>query len=103
MTIRTEDPRFLELMSDIAQEDHEQLVAKNRRYGDSWIKRGGVDTYMMLARKWDRIEHIVEGNGFNVVTLAVGEDDGDESLLDQIGDLRRYLLLVEAEVRLRRG
>ena len=40
----------------IAITDTKVLIDKGRSYGDSWIKRGGVGAFMMLARKWDRIE-----------------------------------------------
>ena len=48
--------------------DVDALEKAEESYGNSWRQRGGVGAFMMLARKWDRID---------------------------IQDLRRYLLLVE--------
>jgi len=86
-----------ENIAAIAQNDVKVLVEKGKTYGDSWKKRGGVGAFMMLARKWDRIEQIVETYGFNILSAAQ-INSGD--ILDDIADLRRYLLLVEDEVSL---
>ena len=50
---------------------------------------------MMLARKWDRIENQVEKQGWDVFK-TIYDDPSDKGILDDIRDLRRYLLLVEA-------
>lgn len=83
----------------IGAEDARMLEEKERTYQGSWKKRGGVGAFMMLARKWDRLETIVEANGYDVFA-AITEtiQEGDESVIEQIRDLRRYLTLVEAEV-----
>jgi hypothetical protein len=48
----------------------------------------------MLARKFDRIEHQSEKHGWDV--FEAGEAfKGEAGLLDDIRDLRRYLILVE--------
>lgn len=84
------------LIQELANKDVETLRKKGETYGSSWSKRGGVGAFMMLARKWDRIENIVEKNhNYNIFTAGY-INDGD--ILDDIGDLRRYLLLVEAKV-----
>ena len=59
--------------------DTEQLREKNKLYGGSWCKRGGPGAFMMLARKADRF---------------LETPNGDHE--DTLGDLRRYLILVEA-------
>lgn len=92
----------------VARADCAHLEEKERTYRGSWKRRGGVGAFMMLARKWDRLEAILEAapRQYDIIGLAVSESvDGgtiimgqEGSLLDQIGDLRRYLLLVEAEV-----
>lgn len=79
----------------IAENDVEVLVDKGKSYGDSWKKRGGVGAFMMLARKWDRIENIASQYDYNI--FAAGADNAG-GVLDDIADLRRYLLLVEDEV-----
>ena len=115
-----EKTRHLPFMQGIADADVAQLQQKDREYGASWKSRGGVGAFMMLARKWDRLENMVRGSRdytvrehedttrtavhasqYDIFAHAEGShtERGDaESLLDTIGDLRRYLLLVEAEV-----
>lgn len=70
------------------------VLRKDKEYGSSWRKRGGVGAFMMLARKWDRIEEQVKKQGYNIFKAIMG-DRRHEGLLDDIRDLRRYLLLVE--------
>ncbi len=108
----------LEYLERIATHDVDVLREKEKSYGDSWKRRGGVGAFMMLARKWDRIEvalnpERVPGDQreapLSAVThtripafdifRAVLDDTRPEGILDDIQDLRRYLLLVEAEVR----
>lgn len=102
--------RYLEHLDKIAGEDAEGLKEAQRHYGDSWKKRGGVGAFMMLARKWDRIENRVQKSIGGMGETRVHpydifehiEDDGrDDGLIDDIRDLRRYLMLVEAEARAR--
>ena len=86
----------------LANEVVEGLHVSEQSYGDSWKQRGGVGAFMMLARKWDRLEK--QANEFNYdVFLAAAEDPREEGVLDDIRDLRRYLFLVEAEVRMRQN
>ena len=83
-----------ENIKGIAQKDLEALSRAQSSYGDSWRRRGGVGAFMMLARKFDRIEHQSEKHGWNI--FEAGEVyKGEAGLLDDIRDLRRYLLLVE--------
>ena len=81
----------------VCNTDVETLIIKGRSYGNSWKKRGGIGAFMMLARKWDRIEEAVKNNGYDVFS-TYGKDARDEGIIDDIRDLRRYLLLVEVEV-----
>ncbi len=83
-----------ENMKEVAQNDLEALKRAETSYGDSWRRRGGVGAFMMLARKFDRIEHQSQKHGWDV--FEAGEVyKGEAGLLDDIRDLRRYLLLVE--------
>ena len=83
--------------------DAESLEHSEKSYGDSWKKRGGVGAFMMLARKWDRIENTVEKNEFKYdIFSTIEQDPSRTGILDDIRDLRRYLFLVEAEM-VRRG
>jgi hypothetical protein len=87
-----------EQMRDIAQKDLTQLIAAEKSYGDSWRRRGGTGAFMMLARKFDRIEQQSKSVNWDIFE-ACEKYDGEDGLLDDIGDLRRYLLLVEQFVR----
>lgn len=113
---------YLDHLSAVAQEDVEGLLKAEKSYGDSWKKRGGVGAYMMLARKWDRMDEALKpGDGFNGPTHqakiahngsksegscppwdifgAAQIDRRTEGIIDDIRDLRRYLMLVEAHLR----
>ena len=92
---------------DITPDDYSPIVnnilglhSSEQSYGDSWKQRGGVGAFMMLARKWDRLEKQVNEYNYDVF-LAAKDDMREEGILDDIRDLRRYLFLVEAEVRMR--
>lgn len=76
--------------------DMRALFKAARNYGDSWKKRGGVGAYMMLARKWDRLDKRVFFEDYDVFR-AVQHDTRREGVIDDIRDLRRYLALVECE------
>ena len=114
MTEEQDDGRFGRMsvrMHAILERDVECLVEKDREYGRSWMKRGGVGAFMMLARKWDRIEQRVSRSFRTPVQLGEPRDvtkwdifahlecdKREESLIDDIRDLRNYLLLVEEEM-----
>ncbi len=108
---------YLSHMNDVAKEDVGALVKAQTSYGNSWKQRGGVGAFMMLARKWDRIEQRMGQTPVLLfdsdITFADGGDDGDrfdilqhlmaddrpEGVIDDIRDLRRYLILIESEAR----
>jgi hypothetical protein len=89
--------KYIEMLARVFKQDHEGLVEAEKAYADSWKKRGGVGAFMMLARKWDRLEKRVEAMGWDVFR-AIDEDQRREGVIDDIRDLRRYLALVEAEM-----
>ena len=72
------------------------LVGKERSYKGSWKKRGGVGAFMMLARKWDRIEAACNENGYNIFEVMF-DDDRDEPIQQDMVDLIGYLLLCLVE------
>lgn len=110
---------YLAQLDQIAKDDVEALEKAEKSYGDSWKKRGGIGAFMMLARKWDRIERALSpGDGDSGPTQeaqmvsqckehvrpydilqGIESDKRAEGLIDDIRDLRRYLMLVEAEAR----
>ena len=89
---------ILKEVMEIATYDAEALATAEKSYGNSWEKRGGVGAFMMLARKWDRIENQVRKFNYNIFDV-IYDDPSPEGILDDIGDLRRYLFLVEARMR----
>lgn len=110
-------PTYLDHLDAIAAEDAAGLKKAQQSYGDSWKKRGGVGAFMMLARKWDRIEKALDPTkepgdqreapmsvrgtpvpAFDIFA-GIAADTRAEGLIDDIRDLRRYLMLVEAEAR----
>lgn len=90
----------MDYLEQIALGDVETLRHKEKTYGGSWKKRGGVGAFMMLARKMDRLENIAASAGYDIFSViekqGLGGADGE--LLAEIRDLRGYLLLVEAEM-----
>lgn len=87
-----------EKLKTVLDEDFEKLLEAEKSYGDSWRERGGVGAFMMLARKWDRLEKQVKEANYDVFQ-AVVDDPREEGILDDIKDLRRYLALVETHMR----
>lgn len=97
----------------VANQDVEWLRKKDAEYGSSWKRRGGVGAFMMLARKWDRIESGLRpapddpsrADGARAgerlapwdILEAIRVDGRSEGIIDDIRDLRRYLMLVETE------
>jgi hypothetical protein len=89
---------YIDHLSEIGAEDAAGLKKAQESYGDSWKKRGGTGAFMMLARKMDRLE--LQAKNFNYdIFVAIEEDTRAEGIIDDIRDLRRYLMLVEAEMR----
>lgn len=93
---------FLNKLHEIAEKDAQGLIAAQKSYGNSWKSRGGIGAFMMLARKWDRLENRVrmprDGATSYDIFAHVAADPRGEGIIDDIRDLRRYLLLVEAEM-----
>lgn len=85
------------LVDKIAKSDIVCLHEAEKNYGNSWKQRGGQGAFMMLARKWDRLELQSSDSEYDIFK-AVLKDVRAEGVIDDIRDLRRYLLLVEAEV-----
>tara|TARA_R100001460_G_scaffold40417_2_gene75515 strand:+ start:207 stop:515 length:309 start_codon:yes stop_codon:yes gene_type:complete len=94
--------KIIQKVNVLANDDVSALHNAEKSYGDSWKKRGGIGAFMMLARKWDRIENQVNDYTYDIF-LALDEDKRPEGLIDDIRDLRRYLLLVEAQMALQKN
>ena len=87
----------MDLLPKVLESDLKALIKAEKNYGSSWKKRGGVGAFMMLARKWDRLELQVKNCNWDIF-IAHAIDNRDEGIIDDIRDLRRYLLLVEAQI-----
>lgn len=95
------DMEHVDWLQPVADEDVKHLFEKEKTYKGSWKRRGGVGAFMMLARKWDRIEGFMESPEFNYDVFRGVETDPsgrDGTVIAEVRDLRRYLLLVEAEM-----
>ena len=95
-------PDFWEQLSSIASNDVKVLKQKDLSYGSSWKRRGGVGAFMMAARKWDRLENILGKDAkYDIFQQIVSElkKGVSDGILDDIQDLRAYLLLIETEAR----
>jgi hypothetical protein len=57
--LQTVKPRHPHLRHIPAVQDNDSrtIHIKEAEYDASWKKRGGVGAFMMLARKWDRLEN----------------------------------------------
>lgn len=95
---------YHKFLKQVQEADLEEVISKDISYGASWKKRGGVGAFMMLARKWDRLEELLSGKyghdyKYDIFAATIHNMSGaDGTVLAEIRDLRRYLLLVEAEV-----
>lgn len=92
--------KFSDSIKNVVNDDIHGLTNAKESYGDSWKKRGGVGAFMMAARKWDRLEIQVNKHNFDIFK-ACDEDRRSEGILDDIRDLRRYLILIESEIKQR--
>lgn len=90
-------PDELEYFTHIALEDLLTTIHKNAEYGASWKKRGGQGAFMMLARKWDRLEEMCKREGYDIFSAIKKSSSSSEALIDTIADLRNYLTLVQNE------
>jgi hypothetical protein len=102
---------YLDYLQAVAESDVAGLKSSEKSYGDSWKRRGGVDTFHMLARKWDRLERRLATNMDAARSMSgaapydifeqIAADRRADGIIDDVRDLRRYLLLVEAEAAAR--
>jgi hypothetical protein len=109
------DPTFqyLDHLKTVADQDIGFIKEREKKYKASWKKSGGRSAWFMLARKMDRLpelmkcdtsgpavpsptQFLAEDNIFEKIKLDPSGKDG--TVLSEIRDLRRYLLMVEAEM-----
>jgi hypothetical protein len=91
---------YHEMLDDIVQADVDYVRAKDVQYDSSWKKRGGVGAFFTIVRPWDRLNNFAEKHGYDLFAALANDDlrGPDGTALACIRDLRRYLLLVEANL-----
>src|SRR5215831_12658161 len=95
------DMNHMKFLVEIAQSDVRHLEEKEKTYQGSWKKRGGVGAAMMVLRKVDRLENFLRAVNYDIFEACHDMLGADGTPLAEIRDLRRYLLLVEAELQAR--
>lgn len=84
----------------VADADIQHLEHKEKTYAGSWKKRGGSGAWLGgVARKIDRLETMLPEHDYDIfgaISALPGGEDG--SALAEVRDMRRYLLLIEAEM-----
>jgi hypothetical protein len=97
-------------LKPVALEDVRFVIEKDTSYAASWKQSGGRSAWFMLKRKMDRLIAIMHDHDLpRTLAEAMRQDDifakikekpggEDGSTIAEIRDLRRYLLLVEAEM-----
>ena len=98
----------LDFIKIVAEEDERHLREKNKTYGDSYKKSGGRSLWFMLKRKMDRLVNMLEREPSDLKSAKSQHDifeqikqnpsGADSTVLAEIRDLRRYLILCEAEL-----
>lgn len=87
-------------ISAIADADIKYLKIKDAQYEASWKRREGQGAFFTIVRPWDRLDAICKRNGYDLFSIIEREglEGPDGSVIACVRDLRRYLLLVEAEM-----
>lgn len=108
--LTTKEPGFRLQLETQLSTAIEVILCKNREYGGSWKSRGGVGAFMMFARKWDRLENALtirneEGVsiGFRDLFELAVTDNRPEGIIDDLEDLRNYLILAIDEINQRKA
>ena len=86
----------------IGKRDATSLVEKEQHYGRSWMRRGGCGAFFVMCRKWDRLEEQVKRVNHLAqpydIFAHIQCDTRQEGIIDDIRDLRCYLMLIEEEM-----
>jgi len=94
---------YRDKLQEVANEIVTTVLKKDKEYGASWKRRGGVGAYMMLVRKSDRLEQQVLAHGYDIFSAlnSPRKSKTIESLRDTLEDQIAYGLLILAEIRVR--
>ena len=84
----------------ITKADIDYVRRKDAQYNASWKKREGAGAFFTIVRPWDRFDTISQAAGYDIFKKIreEGLEGPDGSLIACVRDLRRYLLLLEAEM-----
>lgn len=102
---KSSDVAYRDHLQVVADEDVREIIRKDMEYGASWKKRGGTGAFFSMIRKVDRLNAQMPHptHQYDIFAALMTLDVGSESLADTCADLRRYLMLIEAECRARRA
>lgn len=99
----SDDVRYRDYLRNVALAIVELVLEKDKEYGASWKRRGGVGAAMNMLRKFDRIEEQLRPNGYDVfAALAKTTGQTTEDIRDTLRDAVGYALLTLAEDHARR-
>lgn len=95
------DVAYRSYIAKVASDDAAEVLRKDLEYGASWKQRGGVGAFMSMVRKIDRLQAQVNTRtGWDIFAHMLRQPGpGGEGVRETISDLRRYLMLFEAEIR----
>lgn len=100
-SIFEERHRYRDHVQAIAKRDAEIILRKDCEYDGSWMKRGGRGAWFTFVRKWDRLEaQVIRAD--EDIFKAMLDDQREEGIIDDVGDARRYLNLLEGWWRAQR-
>ena len=87
----TQQSRLLKIAEHIAY----FVNTKDRHYASSWRKRGGAGAFMVIARKWDRIEEACKSAAppYDIFE-CFAKEVRQEGITDDVIDLIGYLLIL---------
>lgn len=96
---------YHEHLGKICERDVQYVREKDTQYDASWKRHGGAGAFFTIVRPWDRFYHMATGPAasghehdiFRIIR-AQGLSGPDGSMIACVRDLRRYLLLLEAEM-----
>lgn len=86
---------WLKNLEPLAKQIVTVLHDKEKHYAGSWQQRGGPGAFMMLARKWDRIENAAKKENYDIFKVI---KHNEAETVDDIDDLIGYLMLVRAKM-----
>ncbi len=95
----SDNMKHMEWLERVVASDVAVLRTKEETYQGSWKRRGGRGVFHMFARIWDHLEAMLVPFDDDVFMGIADHPLGDNGTpLVAVRDLRRYLLLCEAEM-----